>query len=138
MSDRDDASRLIDELEEHVTIPDEWTDFYDKRGPVGACYGDLRQFPRFHHRVSAAVAVLPTLPALRRSGLAERVYVKDISRVSVALLHPEQLFPGEHFHLILADGVMPKATVVRCRRIQARCYEVGARFITEADADDDK
>ena len=56
------------------------------------------------------------------------MYVKDISRAAVAILHSEQLYPGERLWLTVLDGVRRSTTVIRCRRIQADCYEVAAHF----------
>lgn len=125
MSDNHDAARMIEQLGSRVAMP---ADFFDKSGAQATRWEDLRQFPRFYFRSQAALEIQPTLPALPRTELAERVYVKDISRAAVAILHSEQLYPGERLRLTLTDGVRRIATVTRCRRVQTDCYEVVARF----------
>lgn len=131
MLNGNDATRLIDGLKSSVIIPDKWTDFFEKTGPTGECFEGNRQFELYYHRAAAAITILPTLPALRRSGVAEKLYVKEISRAGVSLLHGEELFPGERCRLILADGILRKAAVVRCRRIQDFCFEISAKFESE-------
>ncbi len=128
MPDGHDAARLIAGLKSSLALPDDWTDFFQKQGAIGTCWEDMRQFPRFYFRSPAAIEIEPSLPALRRTGPPERVYVKDISRAAVAILHGVQLFPGERLRLTLIDGVQRSTIVTRCRRIQANCYEVAARF----------
>jgi hypothetical protein len=116
---------MIDRLESSVALP---PDFFQKSGPLGTRWEDLRQFPRFYFRSAAALEIRSKLPALPRPEVAARVYVKDISRAAVAILHGEQLYPGERLLLTLIDGGQRTATVTRCRRIQADCYEVAAQF----------
>src|SRR5271170_573364 len=108
MLNSDDAIRLIGGLKSSVKIPDDWTDFFEKTGPTGTCWEGKRQFEQYYHRAPAAITMLPTLPGLRRSGIAERLYVRDISRAGVGLLHGEELFPGERCRLILSDGILRK------------------------------
>ncbi len=52
------------------------------------------------------------------------VLVKDLSKSGIALLYHTQLFPGESFDVLFHSRIIT-ATAVRCRRIDARCYEVG-------------
>jgi hypothetical protein len=125
MSDDHDAANMIGRLPSRVVLP---ADFFEKIGPLGTRWEDLRQFPRFYFRSAAALEIESSLPALPRSDVVERVYVKDISRAAVAVLHSEQLYPGERLRLTLIDGGERTATVSRCRRIQPDCYEVAARF----------
>src|SRR5580698_1070962 len=120
-----DAARLIEGLESRVALP---AAFFEKSGPLGTRWEDMRQFPRFYYRTAAALEIKSVLPALPRSGAAERVYVKDVSRAAVAILHAVQLYPGERLRLTLIDGTRRDATVTRCRRIDANCYEVAARY----------
>jgi PilZ domain-containing protein len=125
MPDYHDAAGLIARLPSCVELP---ADFFERSGAVGTHWNDTRQFPRFYFRTAAALEIEQSLPALRRSERQERVYVKDISRVGVAILHSEQLFPGEKLRLIFVDGIERTTTVIRCRRIQPNCFEVAARF----------
>ncbi|HEX4143619.1 MAG TPA: PilZ domain-containing protein [Pirellulales bacterium] len=133
MLDDHDAARMIERLDSRVELP---ADFFDKQnGPIPVRWVDLRQFPRFYFRTPAALEIQSTLPALSRSPGAVRVYVKDISRAAVAVLHSEQLFPGERLWLTVLDGVRRSTTVSRCRRIQANCYEIAALFDAGDSAD---
>ena len=102
MSDGHDAAGLIAELPSCVDLP---ADFFDHSGAVGTHWDDTRQHPRFHLRAAAALEVEPSIPTLLRTPRRERVYVKDVSRTSVALLHGEQLYPGEHLRLVFSDGI---------------------------------
>ena len=87
-------------------------DFFEKKnGAIPVRWVDLRQFPRFYFRSAAAIEVQSTLPALPRSPQAVRGYVKDISRAAVAVLHSEQLFPGERLWVTVLDGVRRSTTV---------------------------
>jgi PilZ domain len=126
MLENDDAMNRIARLNTRVMLPEDF--FAKQNGPTPTCWEDLRQFPRYNFRSAAALEVQHSLPAVERSGQAERVFVKDISRTAVAILHAEQLFPGERIWLTVSDGVRRGATVARCRRVQKGCFEVAACF----------
>ena len=130
MLDKDVAVRLIKASKASVQLPKSWTDFLQKSGPVGTQFPEQRQHPRFFFRSVAAIVVESTLPAFPRSGESERVFTKDISRAAVSFLHGEQLFPGERVQLTLANGQERETTVLRCRRVEAKCWEVAATFVS--------
>jgi hypothetical protein len=121
-----------------VELPSSWTDYFHRRGTIPTRPNERRRFPRSHLRASAALQYRQSFPALPRGEDWHKVYTKDVSRAGLAFLHSEQLYPKEQMALLLPDGRSRAIEVVRCRRIQARCFEIGAIFITgfrEPDAD---
>ena len=101
-------------------------DFFGKTGMLPVIANDSRRFPRFYFRTCAEATIYP----VGNVGEPEHCFVltRDISRNGVGLLHAQQLFPGQRLDLIL-NGEPPRATeVVRCRRLEDGCYEVGCRF----------
>ena len=135
MLENGNAENMIAALPTRVALPE---GFLSKpNGPTPTCWEDMRQFPRYSFRSAAALEIQSSLPALARSARPERVYVKDISRAAIAILHAEQLFPGERLCVTVQDGVRRTATVARCRRVQKNCFEVAAYFVgTESSADE--
>jgi hypothetical protein len=121
MFDERDAQQLIAALPCNVELPAEWSDFFERQGPMPTIVDDARQFPRFYYRAFAALASTGSLPALERTSTVSRVYLKDISRTSVCFIHSEQFFPCERPMIILTDGSRRDVSVVRCRRLQERC-----------------
>ncbi len=75
-----------------------------------------------------------TLPGLPRPANSDRVFLKDVSRAGVALIHSEQLFPRENIELLMIDGSVLAATVIRCIRHRQRCYEIAATFKQDEEA----
>ena len=69
-----------------------------------------------------------TLPGCPRQERNYRIFVKDISRSSIAFLHFEQLFPRERADVILFDGGVRSIEISRCRKLQSDCYEVVGHF----------
>jgi hypothetical protein len=126
MSEQPDAAELIAALPCTVELPENWADYFTRSGPLPTVPDDGRRFPRFYLRTAAALGYRSTLPCLTRPAGAHRVYLKDISRSSVAFVHSEQLFPCECFEMLLVDGTHWFVTVVRCVRRHERCYEVAA------------
>ena len=84
MSDRSHPEEVISALPCEIEMPPEWADFFEARGALRTALNDLRRFPRFYLRSHAAMQIIPTFPALRRSTDGSRVYVKDVSRSSIA------------------------------------------------------
>ena len=114
-----------------VELPSSWEDFFDRRGMMPIALDEKRRFPRSYLRVSAALQYRQSFPALPRGETWHKVYTKDVCRNGVGFLHSEQLFPMEQLALVLPDGRCRRIEVVRCRRIQPRCFEIGAVFITD-------
>ena len=128
MSDQPSVQQLIQSLPCRVELPEDATLFFSRRGPLVSQYDEKRQYPRFYCRTEAALVCKQSLPACTRQSRTHRIYVKDISRRSIAFLHFEQLFPCEKVDVILTDGGLRPITVIRCRRIQKDCYEVVGDF----------
>jgi hypothetical protein len=124
-------SQMVGPLPCEVELPAAWSDFFDHRGPTPTCPRERRRFPRPYLRAMAALRHQRSLPALARSTTWHKVYTKDVSRAGVGFLHSEQLFPMEQMRLVMPDGRCRRIEVVRCRRIQERCFEIGATFISD-------
>jgi hypothetical protein len=132
MLDKDAAGRLISAAKLSVKIPKDWTDFFQKSGPIATQFPEHRQHLRFFLRTAAAIVVESTLPAFPRAEDSERVFTKDISRAAIAFLHGEQLFPGERVRVTLANGQQRETKVSRCRRIDVKCWEIAAKCCRRA------
>jgi len=91
---------------------------------------DKRRFPRHHLRIPSGLQYRQTIPSLRRADVWHKVFVKDVSRCGLSFIHSEQLFPGEQMTVFLPPTGMCQIEVRRCRCLQRRCYEIGARFIS--------
>ena len=122
MSHQSDAAQLIVELPCDIELPEHWSDYFGRTGPLQPTPDDARRYPRFYLRTAAALCYRSTLPALPRNETAHRVYLKDISRSSVGFLHSHQLFPRERMEMLLADGTHWFVTIIRCQKRHPRCY----------------
>jgi len=122
-------AEAVSQLKCEIDLPSAWKDYFDRRGQLPTCMGDKRRFPRSYFRGTAALHCRQSFPALPRPDLWYKVYTKDVSRSGVSFLHGEQLFPGEQMTLVLPDGRSRHVEVVRCHRVQQRCFEIGATFI---------
>jgi hypothetical protein len=123
---REKMKAVIDALPCHVVLPPEWNDFFQRRGPVTPREDDEpRRFVRQHFPTRAIMELATSLAAIPRDYAKYVVLMKDISRQGASFLHVAQLFPGERVELTLATGRIPY-TVMRCRRHNDCCYEIGA------------
>lgn len=114
-----------------IRLPAGWDDFFDKSGPAAGAYDEQRQYPRVNCRGHAALRYRQTIPALPRPAVWHKVYTKDVSRCGMGFLHSEPLYPRERMTIILPDASCRTIEVVRCRRLGAACYEVGALYVAE-------
>lgn len=107
----------------NIVLPDTWSNYFEQIGPVPQRFDDCRRFRRWNYRVKAL---------LRRHGEIEAILTKDISRMGIAFLHHQQLFPKETVEVLLPDGRCLLVHVSRCARIQDDCFECGAIFAFES------
>ena len=57
------------------------------------------------------------------------MYVTDLGRGGVGLLHGEPLYPKERLRVVLLDERLTQIEIVRCERVKEHCYSIGARFV---------
>jgi len=130
----DELKLLLEKSPCLVRLPPNWSDFFEKTGPVPGALAERRRFPRINLRTKAVLQYRQTFPSLPRPALLYAVYTKDISRSGVDFLHGEQVYPLEQMVLILPDGKPRLIQVVRCRRIGPNCFEIGAQFTNQPSA----
>ena len=82
----------------------------------------------------AGLQHIPTYPALQRGDDWSAVYLADISRGGMQIIHSQPLYPGEKLRLLMNNGSNVLVAVVRCRRLGEACYVVGTRLVTDAAA----
>ena len=112
-------SNILAQLPCSVELPEEWRDYFEHNGMIPADFNDRRQFPRFYIRGKAILKIGDEIAC---------VYTKDVSRNSIAFIHHEQLFPKQRPTLLLPNGMQRTAVIIRCQRIQRKCFECAARF----------
>ncbi|MCA9235706.1 MAG: PilZ domain-containing protein [Planctomycetales bacterium] len=88
-------------------------------GAAPASGDSRRKYHRFHLREQAV---------LRYAAGTFAVYTKDVSRMGMGVMVPEQLFPCDEFELLMPGEQWISLIVRRCRRVQEECYDVGAEF----------
>ncbi len=117
---------LLDQQDGSVEIPTELDDFFEPTGPLPRVLHDQRRFPRHYYRKRAILE--------QKDGLS-RVFMINLSRESISFLHSQQLFPLDRVRLWVEAGVCMKVKIVRCRRIEDRCFECGARLLSNEGDD---
>jgi len=115
-----------------VQLPPELEDNFDRTGQVPSLPDDGRQFPRLYLRGKqhcAAIEYKQTLPCVPRRPGWHKVYTVDISKGGIAILHSEQLFPGERMQVLFTTGDRMMIEVKWCRRVAEKCFWAGTRFL---------
>ncbi len=117
-----------------VRLPPAWEDNFELHGVAPALAGCKRRFARLRCRGKQSLVALElrqTLPSLPRAQAWFAVYLTDIGRGGIGFLHGEPLYPNERFKVVLFDGRRVHVEIVRCQRIDDRCFSIGAQFVEE-------
>jgi hypothetical protein len=114
-----------------IQLPSSWQDKLGQAGQAPTRYHERRRQPRYHFRVCGALEYRQTLPSLHRPHGWHQIFTNGLSRGGLSFLHSAQLFPRERMQILL-PGRNPKCVeIVWCRRVQERCFYVGARFVEQ-------
>lgn len=109
-----------------VILPACLNSFFAERGYLMSTPNEERSHARLNVRCEGYIRIhVADAMTVLHSVTHGTVLVKDLSKSGVALLYHKQIFPGESFD-VLFHGRIISATAVRCRRIDVRCYEIGA------------
>lgn len=130
---RERLERLVNELDCGVQIPEEWADdYFAQSGVLPTAWNERRRFVRHAFRTKCILELVTSLPAIERNESLFVVYGRDVSRSGFAFLHVREMYPDEECRLWLPTQRV-FLRVARCRRLNSRCFLVGARTIeTEA------
>ena len=127
-----------------VKLPDELKAFYRESGYLPTTAVEYRTNARLRVRSDGDIKFTFTPAALTKNPEFRQVregkaLIKDLSKGGIGVLYHEQIFPEERFQLFF-QGRIIEVTVVRCRRLNEACYEIGGRVIeirTLQEYDDD-
>lgn len=123
MLEFDHGQNLMDDLwaatAAKVELPEDLrSEYFGARGPVPVFHDNNRTYHRYYMRGKAV---------LKRGESLMGTFTKDVSRQGVAFLSPVALLPKERVRLRVPAAEFA-LEVTRCRRIDSKCFECGARF----------
>ena len=119
--------KLILSTECKITLPTEWSHFFEERDFAQPYQEDGRRFLRRNFRTECILELKQSIVTISRRHQYYHVYTKDLSRSGIGILHSQQLFPGERAQLWLPTAKM-SVCVARCYKHNSSCYEIGVRF----------
>ena len=127
MLEIDHGQKLMDQLWDATTskveLPESLkSSYFSAQGPGPICYDNRRTYHRYFMRGKAV---------LKRGESLIGTLTKDISRQGVAFLSPVPLLPKERVKLHIPTAEL-NLEVSRCRRLDQKCFECGARFALDA------
>lgn len=112
-----------------VVLPTDLRRFFSESGYAPTTNDEHRTVARlrvrrevvfyFSHTPRMVMRLVQRHPQIRHRGL-----LKDLSRTGVGLLYHEQLYPGEFIGMEFQQRLF-EIEVVRCRRLDTACYEIG-------------
>jgi len=97
----------IERLPCSVVLPATLEAAFERQGPIPSLPGCKRRFPRFRCRDKKNLVALEhrqTLPSLPRVHAWFAVYLIDLGRGGIGILHGESLYPKERLSVVLLDG----------------------------------
>ncbi len=124
----------IKQLPCSVGLPAAWEDNFELQGLAPSLPGCKRRFSRVRCRGKTSLVAMEhrqTFPSLPRAHEWHAVYITDIARGGIGLLHGEPLYPKERLRVVLLDGSLRLIEIVRCERVDKHCFNIGARFVEE-------
>jgi hypothetical protein len=126
MLEHSHEKELIEELWDctaaQVELPEAIrAEFFKLRGAMPMRGDNFRRYHRYYMRGKAL---------LKRGKTVLGSYTKDVSRQGVGFLSPVQLLPKEIVKLRVPTAEL-SLEVARCQRVDAGCFDCGARFALE-------
>ncbi len=123
MLEVDYGQKLMNDLWEataaKVELPDALRpSYFGAQGPEPVFHDNRRSYHRYYMRGKAV---------LKRGTSMIGTYTKDVSRQGVAFLSPVALLPKERVKLRVTTAEL-SLEVTRCRRLEPKCFECGAKF----------
>lgn len=97
------AAELIGSFPCLVELPDDLRNNFEKHGVMPFNENDRRRYPRVlcrSKRNRAGLEYRTTIPQLPRETLWHSVYVTNVSRDGIGLLHSEPLYPREYAAIV--------------------------------------
>ena len=99
-----------------------------RTGTKQKVWSDSRRFPRFEAKGAVELRPLATYPALDRGAACHQVWIRDMSRGGLRIIHGQQLFPGERCTLTLPNGTSLTLEIIWCHRLGSGIYVTGCSF----------
>lgn len=118
---------LLANIDARVDLPEQYRELLANPGEVKMHTDERRRFARRIYPVKGILEVKQTMSGIARDHEYHVVFTKDFSRSGISFYHAAQLFPGERPILWLMAGKFT-CTIVRCARVNKRCYDIGATF----------
>ena len=125
-------ARLISRTEWTIQLPEEQHRFFEESGPAPAVSDDVRRGGRIRVRTRGLGIPESTLPTIPRPLEGLGIYTSDFSRTGFCFVADRQFFPTETLRILLPTFWM-RVTVVRSRRLGARCFENGTVLLQRLD-----
>ncbi|RCS43907.1 hypothetical protein DTL42_18125 [Bremerella cremea] len=109
-----------------IAVPRKMIEVYQGTGPTLTSMAEQRRFVRFRYLTKAILRYKQSFPSIPRSDSLRLVLVTDVSKTGIGILNSEQLFPSERVNLWTSGKGILQITVARCRKVNDRCFEIGA------------
>ena len=122
-----EVDQLLTELEDRISLPEEWSGFFEESGILPTSYEERRQYARRRRRMKAILEVKHSLSRAALRDALHCIYLSDASRSGVSFIHARQLFPGDLATIWISTESF-EVSIVRCLRHNESCYAIGGVY----------
>jgi len=111
-----------------VRLPEELKGYREEQGFIPSNIFENRTTARLRVRCESRFGIISSPPFVFRTESQFQVLMKDLSKYGIGIITHQQLYPLETFWVELL-GKQIRASVVRCRKLGEKCFEVGGRIL---------
>jgi hypothetical protein len=133
---RKKLDQLIHSMNWKIEIPDEWAGYFEDTGRPTAFADDQRHNQRLKIRTCGVLWFEKAIPIRSRTKEPMGIYTRDFSRQGTGFLSSCEIYPEEHVRIVLPTFWV-QLKVARARRLNAKCYEIGAVLSRQHEPDSD-
>ena len=126
---------LLHSLNWKIAIPEEWSDYFEVTGRPAVFADDQRLNQRLGIRICRVMWFEKSIPIRPRTNAPVGIYTRDFSRQGTGFISLCEIYLEEQVRIVLPTFWV-QVRVARTRRINSRCYEVGAILLLQHDPDE--
>ena len=126
--------QLLQSISWNIQIPEAWSGFFEDTGRPAVFADDQRHNQRIKIRTAGIMWFEKSIPIRPRTTDPLGIYTRDFSRKGAGFLSPCEIYPEEEIRIVLPTFWV-QVRVARARRINSRCYEIGAVLLLQHEPD---
>jgi PilZ domain len=129
-------NELVESVEWTIELPQAWENYFSERGECNPHFGYGRRNRRIKARSYGLMHFDKAWRLVERPEKVVGIYTKDFSTRGCGIVLPMQVYPEEVVRVILPTFWL-SLRIVRCCRLNERCFEAGGVLIRQSGPSED-